>query len=171
MFIHFPSCISPSIFRSDNEIHSARFPIFQPDSAAPKRIEKQRIISDLIFMQRHTYQSHVTMSMSDRPSILDDVVTSITAPGTNRGLIIAMNTSFGALFIVLGGMVWLTGGNKHVLVLLGLSMASLGSMTWCVVSCALKIFMKADVLCRVAMEGSWRQSHLKKRGGDWRVWL
>lgn len=70
------------------------------------------------------------MAVQPQPSVLTDVVSSIMEPGTNRGLIVAMNASFAGLFIVLLGMIWLTGGNVHVLVLFGLSIASFGSMTW-----------------------------------------
>lgn len=64
------------------------------------------------------------------PGILSEVVSSIWTPGTNSGLIKAMNYSFYALFVTLFGMVLLTGGNIHVCALLTLSIGLFASIKW-----------------------------------------
>lgn len=66
--------------------------------------------------------------------MLSDVISSIFTPGTNSGLIQAMSYSFYALFVTLFGMVLLTGGNGHVVALLGLSVGLFVSIKWCVLS-------------------------------------
>ncbi|GAA5826962.1 hypothetical protein JCM11251_002180 [Rhodosporidiobolus azoricus] len=63
-------------------------------------------------------------------STLADVVYSIFEPGTNAGLVRAMSFSFYALFVTLLGMVFLTGGNWHVVALFGLSIALFISIKW-----------------------------------------
>lgn len=70
------------------------------------------------------------MSTATDPSILSDVVSSVFEPGTNKGLIAAMQISFALLFVVLSAMLWLTSLNIHVMVMFGLSLASFASMTW-----------------------------------------
>ncbi|BGP12652.1 hypothetical protein JCM10213v2_000569 [Rhodosporidiobolus nylandii] len=65
-----------------------------------------------------------------------DVVHSIFEPGTNTGLVRAMSFSFYALFATLLGMVWLTGGNLHVVALLGLSVALFVSIKWFLIQIA-----------------------------------
>lgn len=67
-----------------------------------------------------------------RPGIFSDLVNSIFTPGTNSGLVAAMNYSFFALFATLFGMLVLTRGNGHVLAMLGLSVALWASIRWCV---------------------------------------
>ncbi|GAA5831205.1 hypothetical protein JCM3766R1_002967 [Sporobolomyces carnicolor] len=62
--------------------------------------------------------------------MLSDVISSIFTPGTNSGLIQAMSYSFYALFVTLFGMVLLTGGNGHVVALLGLSVGLFVSIKW-----------------------------------------
>ncbi|KAM0756028.1 hypothetical protein T439DRAFT_351757 [Meredithblackwellia eburnea MCA 4105] len=62
--------------------------------------------------------------------ILQDVLESIWTPGTNTGLIKAMNYSFYSLFIVLFGMVFLTNFNLHVCALLTLSVGLFFSLKW-----------------------------------------
>ncbi|GAA6047819.1 hypothetical protein JCM3770_004658 [Rhodotorula araucariae] len=63
-------------------------------------------------------------------STLRDIVDSIFTPGTNSGLLRAMNASFYALFATLFGMVVLTRGNGHVCALLALSVALWASIKW-----------------------------------------
>ncbi|GAA5891110.1 hypothetical protein JCM6882_006422 [Rhodosporidiobolus microsporus] len=65
-----------------------------------------------------------------------DVVQSIFEPGTNAGLVRAMSFSFYALFLTLGGMIFLTGGNLHVVALLGLSVALFVSIKWFLIQIA-----------------------------------
>ncbi|GAA5972270.1 hypothetical protein JCM11641_002381 [Rhodosporidiobolus odoratus] len=71
--------------------------------------------SELIHTQASTRET--------QRSMVSDVVNSIFEPGTNAGLVRAMSYSFYALFVTLLGMVLLTGGNWHVIALLGLSVA------------------------------------------------
>ncbi|GAA5995141.1 Pkr1p [Rhodotorula paludigena] len=63
-------------------------------------------------------------------STLKDVVNSIFTPGTNSGLLRAMNASFYALFATLFGLVVLTRANVHVCALLALSIALFASIKW-----------------------------------------
>lgn len=65
-------------------------------------------------------------------STLDDVVASVFTPGTNKGLVRAMTYSFYALFVTLLGMLWLTGGNLHVVALLTLAVGLFLSINWSV---------------------------------------
>lgn len=76
------------------------------------------------------YHKMASTSSAPPTTMLAGTVESILTPGTNPGLVRAMNVTFGALFVVLSGMVWLTGANGHVIVLLLLSMFSFGSITW-----------------------------------------
>lgn len=64
------------------------------------------------------------------PSLFQDIISSIFTPGTNTGLIQAMNYSFYALFVTLLGMLWLTSGNLHVCALLALSVGLFVSVKW-----------------------------------------
>ncbi|GAA6004405.1 hypothetical protein JCM10207_000712 [Rhodosporidiobolus poonsookiae] len=68
--------------------------------------------------------------------MLADVVSSVFTPGTNPGLVRAMNYSFYALFVTLAGMLALTGGSVHVLALLVLSVALFASIRWFLVQIA-----------------------------------
>lgn len=64
--------------------------------------------------------------------MLADIVDSIFTPGTNSGLIRAMDMSFYALFAVLVVMVVLTRGNGHICALFALSVGLFASIKWCV---------------------------------------
>ncbi|KAL8284261.1 hypothetical protein RQP46_005010 [Phenoliferia psychrophenolica] len=70
------------------------------------------------------------MTTTASSGVLSDVVESIWTPGTNTGLIKAMNASFYALFATLVVMLFLTGGNGHVWALLGLSLGLFLSIKW-----------------------------------------
>lgn len=59
-----------------------------------------------------------------------DVVMSVFEPGTNTGLIKAMNFSFYALFATLLCMIVGTGGNVHVCALFALSVGLFLSIKW-----------------------------------------
>lgn len=59
-----------------------------------------------------------------------DVVMSVFEPGTNSGLIRAMNYSFYSLFVTLLLMVYGTKGNVHVCALLVLSVGLFLSIKW-----------------------------------------
>lgn len=65
-------------------------------------------------------------------STLRDIVDSIFTPGTNEGLLRAMNWSFYALFATLSALLVATRGNVHVVALLTLSVALWASIKWCV---------------------------------------
>jgi hypothetical protein len=80
----------------------------------------------------HHFPLKMTAPPPTERGVLSDVVNSVFEPGTNAGLIKAMSWSFYALFATLLGMVWLTGGNWHVVSLLGLSIALFLSIKWCV---------------------------------------
>ncbi|GAA5866357.1 hypothetical protein JCM3774_006630 [Rhodotorula dairenensis] len=69
-------------------------------------------------------------------SMLADIVDSIFTPGTNSGLIRAMDMSFYALFVVLATMVVLTRGNGHVCALFALSVGLFVSIKWFLVQIA-----------------------------------
>lgn len=69
-------------------------------------------------------------------SMLGDIIDSIFTPGTNSGLIRAMEMSFYALFATLLGLVVLTRGNGHVCALFGLSVGLFASIKWCAGSLA-----------------------------------
>ena len=58
------------------------------------------------------------------------MVDSVFTPGTNAGLIKAMSYSFYALFATLATLVYATGGNVHVCLLLLLSVALFASIKW-----------------------------------------
>ncbi|PWN45611.1 hypothetical protein IE81DRAFT_279195, partial [Ceraceosorus guamensis] len=55
---------------------------------------------------------------------------SLFQPGLNTPMKKAMDLSFYGLFIVLGGLSLLTGGNVHVLALLGIAIALFCSINW-----------------------------------------
>ncbi|GAA5991990.1 hypothetical protein JCM10908_000685 [Rhodotorula pacifica] len=76
-----------------------------------------------------------TPSLPSR-SMLGDIIDSIFTPGTNSGLIRAMEMSFYALFVVLAGMVVLTRGNGHVCALFALSIGLFASIKWFLVQIA-----------------------------------
>ncbi|TNY19775.1 ER protein Pkr1-domain-containing protein [Rhodotorula diobovata] len=63
-------------------------------------------------------------------STLRDIVDSIFTPGTNEGLLRAMNWSFYALFATLSALLVATRGNVHVVALLTLSVALWASIKW-----------------------------------------
>ncbi|GAA5915746.1 hypothetical protein JCM8208_005658 [Rhodotorula glutinis] len=63
-------------------------------------------------------------------STLKDIVDSIFTPGTNQGLLRAMNASFYALFATLAALLVATRGNVHVVALLTLSVALWASIKW-----------------------------------------
>jgi len=69
-------------------------------------------------------------------STLRDIVNSIFEPGTNQGLLRAMNASFYALFATLAALLVATRGNVHVVALLTLSVALWASIKWCVLALA-----------------------------------
>ncbi|BGP52843.1 hypothetical protein JCM8202_003924 [Rhodotorula sphaerocarpa] len=69
-------------------------------------------------------------------SMLGDIIDSIFTPGTNSGLIRAMEMSFYALFATLLGLVVLTRGNGHVCALFGLSVGLFASIKWFLVQIA-----------------------------------
>ncbi|KWU46683.1 hypothetical protein RHOSPDRAFT_31499 [Rhodotorula sp. JG-1b] len=69
-------------------------------------------------------------------SMLADIVDSIFTPGTNSGLIRAMDMSFYALFAVLVVMVVLTRGNGHICALFALSVGLFASIKWFLVQIA-----------------------------------
>lgn len=64
--------------------------------------------------------------------MLGDIVDSIFTPGTNSGLIRAMDMSFYALFVTLAALVVMTRGNGHVCALFALSIGLFVSIKWCV---------------------------------------
>ncbi|KAK4702544.1 hypothetical protein P7C70_g3676, partial [Phenoliferia sp. Uapishka_3] len=70
------------------------------------------------------------MAVPASKGVLSDVVDSIFTPGTNPGLLQAMNASFYALFFTLFVMLFLTSGNLHVWALFGLSLGLFGSIKW-----------------------------------------
>lgn len=76
--------------------------------------------------------SQATTRQSQPRSMLADIIDSIFTPGTNSGLIRAMDMSFYALFVVLATMVVLTRGNGHVCALFALSVGLFASIKWCV---------------------------------------
>jgi hypothetical protein len=87
-------------------------------------------------------------------SMLADIVDSIFTPGTNSGLIRAMDMSFYALFAVLVVMVVLTRGNGHICALFALSVGLFASIKWCVGSCDVRVIRvasssKLGTLCRL----------------------
>lgn len=63
--------------------------------------------------------------------IVTDLVNSLLYPGyTPSGVIHLMDFAFIALFATLVGMLVLTGGNLHVIVMLVLSLGVFGSIKW-----------------------------------------
>ena len=93
------------------------------------------------------------------------VVESIWTPGTNTGLIKAMNASFYALFATLLIMLFLTSGNGHVWALLGLSLGLFASIKWCVspITCR---WGKA-ILRRASLQGFLFKSRTSRSHGGW----
>lgn len=86
--------------------------------------------------------------------MLADIVDSIFTPGTNSGLIRAMDMSFYALFAVLVVMVVLTRGNGHICALFALSVGLFASIKWCVGCCDVRVIRVASssklwTLCRL----------------------
>ena len=72
----------------------------------------------------------VSSPTSIMASIVNDVVSSIWTPGTNPGLITAMNASFYGLFATLFALILATNFNLHVVALLGVSIALFASIKW-----------------------------------------
>lgn len=117
-------------------------------------------------------------------STLKDIVDSIFTPGTNQGLLRAMNASFYALFATLAALLVATRGNVHVVALLTLSVALWASIKWCVLALPLlpsssslggsggtrSPTATADSIDGRPRAGSWRRLQTQKRRSarsDW----
>ncbi|WVR07986.1 hypothetical protein IAU60_005029 [Kwoniella sp. DSM 27419] len=74
------------------------------------------------------------VSAADRqqtdPGFFALLVKSIFEPGANAAVVMAMNLSFFFLVLTLFALAFLTGWNKHVLMLFGVTILLWGSMAW-----------------------------------------
>lgn len=76
------------------------------------------------------------MSSTDQPASQssggagDAIMQSLFMPGLNTPMKRAMDASFFGLFLVLGALALITGGNVHVLALLGIAMGLFLSVNW-----------------------------------------
>ncbi|KAK8849742.1 hypothetical protein IAR55_005077 [Kwoniella newhampshirensis] len=79
-----------------------------------------------------------TPSESDEPGIVSTeqpgffglLVKSVFEPGVNPAVVLAMNLCFFLLVLTLFALAFLTGWNKHVLLLFGVTICLWGSMIW-----------------------------------------
>jgi ER protein Pkr1 len=76
-------------------------------------------------------QEAITAGNKPGASFLDAIFSSLFQPGLNAPLHNLMNFTFFALFLVLFVLVFLTGGNIHVIVLLTISIGLWASVNWC----------------------------------------
>ncbi|WVQ96077.1 hypothetical protein IAU59_003178 [Kwoniella sp. CBS 9459] len=65
-----------------------------------------------------------------QPGFFGLLVKSVFEPGANAAVVMAMNLCFFFLILTLFGLYALTGWNKHVLLLLGVTSLLWGSMVW-----------------------------------------
>ncbi|KAI7897655.1 uncharacterized protein BX663DRAFT_527484 [Cokeromyces recurvatus] len=71
------------------------------------------------------------MNENEQNGLMDDIIKSIMTPGyTATGVIKIMFYAFYALFITLLVMIYLTGGNPHVIALLLLALCLFVTIKW-----------------------------------------
>ncbi|WVQ84521.1 hypothetical protein IAT38_006675 [Cryptococcus sp. DSM 104549] len=69
-------------------------------------------------------------AVQEQPGFFDLLIKSVFEPGANSAVVMAMNLCFFFLILTLFALAFLTGWNKHVLMLLGVSALLWGSMAW-----------------------------------------
>ncbi|OCF35162.1 hypothetical protein I316_03204 [Kwoniella heveanensis BCC8398] len=69
-------------------------------------------------------------SNDGQPGFFGLLIKSVFEPGANAAVVMAMNLCFFFLLLTLFGLYVLTGWNKHVLLLLGVTTLLWGSMVW-----------------------------------------
>ncbi|WVF68536.1 hypothetical protein IAT40_003304 [Kwoniella sp. CBS 6097] len=67
---------------------------------------------------------------NEKPGFFGLLVKSVFEPGANAAVVMAMNLCFFFLILTLFALYVLTGWNKHVLLLLGVTTLLWGSMVW-----------------------------------------
>lgn len=70
--------------------------------------------------------------MEQTESKNDDLLAQVLTPGSSRYplWIALLNVAFAALFCVFLGLLWVTGGNFHIFVLIGIEGCLWGSVQW-----------------------------------------
>ncbi|OXC70842.1 hypothetical protein AYX13_00827 [Cryptococcus neoformans] len=66
----------------------------------------------------------------EEPGFVGLLVKSVFEPGANRAVVMAMNGCFFLLILTLFALAFLTQWNKHVLLLLAVTLLLWGSMAW-----------------------------------------
>ncbi|WVO18512.1 hypothetical protein L204_106231 [Cryptococcus depauperatus] len=65
-----------------------------------------------------------------KPGFFGSLAKSVFEPGVNPAVVMAMNLCFFLLVLTLIGLAILTQGNRHVLLLIGMTTFLWGSMVW-----------------------------------------